>query len=92
MPLVGIRQLREKTSEVIRRVREERAEYVVTHHGQPVALILPLDAERAEEEMVQASKRAARESWAHYERLAEEIREAWPTGISTEELVDAVRR
>jgi len=73
-------------------VREERAEYVVTHHGQPVALILPLDAERAEKEMVQASKRAAPEAWAHYERLAEEIREAWPTGVSTEELVDTVRR
>lgn len=92
MPLVGIRKLRDNTSEVIRRVREDRVEYVVTHHGHPVALILPLDAEHAEEEMVQASKRSTPDAQARYERLVEEIRDAWPTDISTEDIVNAVRR
>jgi len=41
MPLIGIRELRERTSEVIRRVREERAEYAVTYRGHPVALSVP---------------------------------------------------
>jgi prevent-host-death family protein len=58
MPLIGVRELRERTSEVIRRVREDGVEYVVTYQGRPVAVILPLDTERAEAEMVQASKRA----------------------------------
>jgi len=92
MSLIGVRELREQTSEVIRRVREERAEYVVTYQGRPVAVILPLDTEQAEAEMVQASKSAVIGDWERYERLAEEIRSAWPSDLSTQDLIDAVRR
>jgi len=92
MSLIGVRELRRRTSEVIRRVREERAEYVVTYRGRPVAVILPLDAEQAETEMVKASKQAVVGSWERYERLAEEIRRAWPSDLSTQDLIDAVRR
>jgi prevent-host-death family protein len=92
MSLIGVRELRERTSEVIRRVREERAEYVITYQGRPVAVILPLDTEQAEAEMVQASKSAVIGDWERYERLAEEIRRAWPSDLSTQDLIDAVRR
>ena len=70
MSLIGVRELREQTSEVIRRVRQDFAEYVVTYQGRPVAIILPLDAGRAEREVVQASKKAVLGSWERYERLA----------------------
>ena len=70
MSLIGVRELREQTSEVIRRVRQDLAEYVVTYQGRPVAIILPLDAGRAEREVVQASKKAVLGSWERYERLA----------------------
>ena len=43
MPQVGIRELKNETSEIIRAVREEQAEYIVTYRGRPVAVILPLD-------------------------------------------------
>ena len=92
MSLIGVRELREQTSEVIRRVREERTEYVVTYQGHPVAVILPLDTERAEAEMVRVSKSAMLGNWERYERLAEEIRRAWPSGLSTQDLIDDVRR
>jgi len=92
MSLIGVRELREQTSEVIRRVREERAEYVVTYQGRPVAVILPMDTERAEAEMVRAGKKAVLGDWERYERLAEEIRCAWPADLSTQDLVDAIRR
>ena len=92
MPLIGVRELRERTSEVIRQVREDRAEYVVTYQGRPVAIILPLDTRRAEAEMVRASKNAIIGNWERYERLAEETRRAWPSGLSTQDLIDAVRR
>lgn len=92
MSLIGVRELREQTSEVIRRVRQDRAEYVVTYQGRPVAIILPLDAGRAEREMVQASKKAVLGSWERYERLAEELRRAWPTGLSTQDVIDSIRR
>jgi prevent-host-death family protein len=42
MPQVGIRKLKNDASEIIRAVREEQAEYIVTYHGQPVAVILPV--------------------------------------------------
>ena len=42
MPQVGIRELKNDASEIIRAVREERAEYVVTLRGRPVAVILPV--------------------------------------------------
>ena len=92
MSLIGVRELRQQTSEVIRRVREEGVEYVVTYKGRPVAVILPLDTEQAEAEMVRASKGAVLGSWEQYERLAEEIRQAWPVDLSTQDLIDAVRR
>jgi prevent-host-death family protein len=92
MSLIGVRELREQTSEVIRRVREDGAEYVVTYQGRPVAIILPLDAGRAEKEMVQASKKAVLGSWERYERLAEEIRRDWPANLSTQDVIDSIRR
>ena len=92
MSLIGVRELRKQTSEVIRRVREERAEYVITYQGRPVAVILPLDTEQAEAEMVKASKNAVLGDWERYERLAEEIRSAWPSDLATQDLIDAVRR
>ena len=38
MPLIGVRQLRQQTSEVLRKVREERAEYIITYQGRPTAI------------------------------------------------------
>jgi len=64
----------------------------VTYRGHPVALILPLDTKRAEEEMVQAaSKQALAETWGRYERLADEIRNAWPPDLSSQDVMDGVR-
>jgi prevent-host-death family protein len=91
MSLIGVRELRKQTSEVIRRVREEQAEYVVTYQGRPVAVLLPIDPERAEAEIIAASKRAVAGGWEHYQRLADEIRDEWPKETSTQETVDAIR-
>jgi len=92
MSLIGVRELREQTSKVIRQVREEGAEYVITYQGRPVAIILPLDTERAEAEMVQASKKAMPGGWEAYERMTKELRRDWPPDLSTQDLMDAIRR
>ena len=92
MSLIGVRELKEQTSEVIRQVREERAEYVVTYRGKPVAVILPLDTEQAEEAMVQSAKTAVVSGYQEYEKIAQEIRDAWPAGLSTQDVIDAIRR
>jgi len=90
--LIGVRDLRRQTSEVIRRVREEQAEYVVTYQGRPVAIILPLDPEQAEAAIVAGSKKAIAGSWQRYQQLAGEIRQGWPKDISTQEAIDSIRR
>lgn len=45
MEKVGIRELRDHATEILRRVREEKAQYVVTYQGQLTALLIPLDQE-----------------------------------------------
>ncbi|MBN1584445.1 MAG: type II toxin-antitoxin system Phd/YefM family antitoxin [Anaerolineae bacterium] len=92
MSLIGVRELRERASEVIRQVREEHAEYVITYQGRPVAIILPLDTDRAEAEMVQAGKKAIHRNGERYEKIANEIRAAWPANLSTQDLLDDIRR
>lgn len=43
MPEIGIRQLKNETSEILRAVREDKAEYVITYRGQPVAVLRPVE-------------------------------------------------
>ncbi len=81
MPYIGVRELREKTTQVIRDVRENRARYIITLRGRPVAVIMPM----TEADVVESG-------WDVYERLAEEIRKEWPEGLSTQEVMDEVRR
>jgi prevent-host-death family protein len=41
---IGIRELKSRASEVVRAVKEQRARYIVTQRGVPVAAIIPTDA------------------------------------------------
>ena len=45
---IGIRELKNQTSSIVRQVREQAAEYVITHHGQPVAILRPIRPEDVE--------------------------------------------
>jgi prevent-host-death family protein len=91
MSLIGVRELREQATEVIRRVREENAEYVITYQGRPVALLLPINEEAVSEAILQASKQATSDPWEAYERLAESLRKEAPPGKSTQEIMDEIR-
>ena len=42
MLTVGVRELKQQTSELIRRVREEGSEIQVTYRGEVVALLIPV--------------------------------------------------
>ncbi|KXK15142.1 MAG: prevent-host-death family protein [Chloroflexi bacterium OLB14] len=44
MEEIGIRELKARASDVVRAVKEQRARYVVTQRGKPVAVIIPMDA------------------------------------------------
>lgn len=43
MPEIGIRRLKNDASEILRSVREEGAEYVITYRGEPVAVLRPVE-------------------------------------------------
>ena len=52
---IGIRDLKNQTSRIVRAVREEMAEYVITLQGKPVALLRPI-TEADEQQLHQAKK------------------------------------
>ena len=85
MRSVGIRELRERTSEIIRLVRDEGAEVLVTHYGRPVARLLPVVSECRQEDETGGV-------WADLDRLAAEIGARWPEGVSAAEAVAEGRR
>jgi len=93
MPLIGVRELREQTAEVLRRVREEKAEYVITYQGHPIAMLLPVDTDTVEEAMVGAGRQAATNGgWAAYARVAVQVRQAWPASRRAQDILDETRR
>ena len=83
MPRVGIRELKNQTTKVIRNVRENQAEYVITYHGRPVAVLLPVDEEWLEGE----TKRVIDDVRADLESLRQEISSSWRSEKTGVELV-----
>ena len=85
---IGVRQLKKETSRVIRAVREEMAEYVVTLRGEPVAVLRPL----TEEEAQRLRRIEIDDTLAGMKSLACEVAAAWTSDRSGVELVDEQRR
>lgn len=54
MPEIGVRQLKNEASEIIRAVREEKVEYIITLRGQPVAVLRPIEAVAADADTILA--------------------------------------
>ena len=83
MLTVGVRELKQQTSELIRMVRETGSEIQVTYHGQVVALLVPVNKLKSK-----ASSRA----WTQLDNLAAEISANWKTGVSAARAVSEGRR
>jgi len=89
MPItIGVRELKNHTSRVIRAVREEMSEYVVTLRGEPVAVLRPLNEEERQR-LRQVEIDAALEEM---KALAQEVASAWTSEKSGVELVAEQRR
>ncbi|HQE92360.1 MAG TPA: type II toxin-antitoxin system Phd/YefM family antitoxin [Anaerolineae bacterium] len=89
MTEIGVRDLKTKASEIVRTVREERAHYVITHRGHPVALLMPL-AEPTLEETIDIQR--AQSVWDELTELGEEIGRAWQSPKTGVELLSEMRR
>ena len=92
MPVIGVRELREHTAEVLRQVREQKAEYVITYQGRPVAFLSPVDEEAVETAMVRAGRASAGDGWEAYLRLIDEIRSNPLRQHPAQDLMDEIRR
>ena len=84
MATIGVRALKARTSDVLRRVRERGEEIDVTHRGSVVARIVPVGP-------VHARRRSAA-AWAEFDRVAREIGRRWPRGVSAVRAVREGRR
>ena len=85
---IGVRELKNKASHVIRTVREDMVEYIVTLRGEPVAVLRPLTVNEAE-----CLRRLQREeALAEMRSLASEVGESWISDKSGVELVSDQRR
>jgi prevent-host-death family protein len=82
---VGIRELKQRTSEILRRVREQKEAIAITHRGRVIARLVPV--EEAQERGVEASR-----VWVDMDQLAWEIGARWPGGVSAVEAVREQRR
>lgn len=84
MEEVGIRELKARASELVRAVKESRAQYVITQRGEPVAILLPVDAVPPPPD--------PDEVWARLEVLGQEIAQNWQSEKSAVEILSEMRR
>jgi prevent-host-death family protein len=85
---IGVRELKNNTSKIVRMVREQGAEYVVTLHGEPVAVLRPL-AELDDQQEIDAEVAA---EIAEMKQLAKEIAAGWKSEKSGLEILEEDRQ
>jgi prevent-host-death family protein len=81
MVTVGVRELKQQASELVRRVRETGEEIQVTYHGEVVALLIPVKQAKNNDK-----------AWAKLDRLAAEIGARWPKDVPAAKAVSEARR
>lgn len=78
MITVGVRELKQQASELIRQVREDGKEVQVTYRGEVVALVVPV------KRPAQTDDKSA---WEQLDVLAAEIGARWPADVTSVEAV-----
>ena len=85
MVMISISKLKTHRSEILRDVKEKRARYIVTHHGRPVAAIIPIDE-------VQPAAVAEESAWDERVSLGQQIGQNWQAQQTSTELLSEMRR
>ncbi len=104
---VGIRQLKQQASEIVRRVREKKETITITYRGRPVAKMVPFeDAKAVAGAVWVAMDELARELEPYLpedvsavdvvrgemDEIAHRVGDLWPPGVSAVEAIDEQRR
>ncbi len=84
MEKIGIREFKARASEVVRAVKERRARYIITQRGEPVAILMPVDAAPLPPD--------PDEVWARLEAIREELGKGWQSEKSAVEILSEMRR
>ena len=84
MDAIGVRDLKERASDILRQVREDGTAFEVTYHGRVIARLVPVSAPR--------SNVSPDAFWAEWDELAKDIGAHWPPSVTAVEAVRAERR
>jgi prevent-host-death family protein len=84
MATIGVRELKARASEVLRRVRERGEVIDVTHRGEIVARLVPVPRQRR--------RRGSMPTWSSLDHVADEISARWPRRSSAASAVREGRR
>lgn len=76
---VGIREFKQRASELVRYVRETGQEVQITYHGTSVAVLSP----HPSRQKVDSSD----DAWLSLDKLAEQIGARWPEGLSSAQAI-----
>jgi prevent-host-death family protein len=90
MPQIGIRDLKTHTSEIMRRVRDERTRYIITYRGRPIGVLLPLPEAEVETQLL--NEVPAIDPWEALIALGREIGAGWQADQSSAEILSGMRR
>ena len=81
MPRVGVKEFKNRATQIVRDVRERTSSYVITVDGEPVATVRPYepsDDDPSPEEI---------EQWLRkLDAVAAKIAKSWPPGLSAAEV------
>jgi prevent-host-death family protein len=80
---VGVRELRQRASAILRRVRDQGDAFEITYRGRAVARLVPL---------MQRGNDMPAPSWETWDELADAIARCWPRATSALEAVREQRR
>ncbi len=85
---VGIKEFKNQATQLLRHVREEKTEVIVTHDGEPVAVLRPFQ----DEDNAKSRGERLKAAMVRADVLAEKIAKDWPEGVSAADAVAEQRR
>lgn len=85
MQSVGVRELKQQASNLLRLVREEGETVEITYHGEVIAHLVPARKPTDTAENLKGW-------WADLDQLTAEISARWPAGLSAADAVKEDRR
>jgi antitoxin (DNA-binding transcriptional repressor) of toxin-antitoxin stability system len=86
---VGVRELKTHAARIVRHVREARASYVLTHRGQTVGVILPVEAA---DSGLRAEAADADAAWKAFLLAGQRLSGRFRPGASGVRLLSGMRR